>query len=94
MQIAESPDSARRVAALYTPNYWTSKYCKWTSKCCKMNSPLRTSDRLIPENQSDFRFTSAQIPYLFRTVQFTDCREADMSRLSDACQMICGSLPS
>jgi hypothetical protein len=28
---------------------------------------------------------SAQIPYLFRTVQFTDCREADMSRLSDAC---------
>ncbi len=87
MQIAESPDSARRVAALYTPNYWTSKY--W-----KMNSPLRTSDRLIPENQSDFRFTSAQIPYLFRTVQFTDCREADMSRLSDACQMICGSLPS
>jgi len=61
MQSAESPDSARRVAALYTPNYWTSKYCKWTSKYCKMNSPLRTSDRLISENQSAFRFTSAPL---------------------------------
>jgi hypothetical protein len=37
-------------------------------------------------------FRSAQIPYLFRTVQYADCREADMSRLSDACQTICAGL--
>jgi hypothetical protein len=89
LQIAESLDSARRVAALYTPNYWTSKYCKDEFSAAYVRQTDTGESILFP-----VYFRSAQIPYLFRTVQFTDCREADMSRLSDACQMICGSLPS
>jgi hypothetical protein len=85
--IAEFLDSARRVAALYTPNYWTSKYCKDEFSAAYIRQTDTGEPILFP-----VYYRSAQIPYLFRTVQFTDCREADVSRLSDTCQAICGSI--
>ncbi len=86
-QIADSLDSAHRVAAVCTPKYWASNYCKDEFSAAYVRQTDTGEPILFP-----LYFRSARILYLFRTVQYTDCREADMSRLSDACQMICASL--
>jgi hypothetical protein len=83
-QVAESLDSARRVVALFTPEYWSSNYCK--DECCA--SFIRQTDTgqhiLFP-----IYLRRAAIPYFFRTVQYADCREADMRKLSEACREMC-----
>lgn len=83
-QVAESLDSAKRVAALYTPNYWASKYCKDEFSAAYVRQVDTGKSILFP-----VYFRSTHIPYLFRTLHYLDCREADMSRLSDACQIMC-----
>jgi hypothetical protein len=85
--IAESLDSARRVAALYTPNYWASKNCMDEFQAAFMRQTDTGESILFP-----IYFRSARFPYLFQTVQYADCREANMSKLSDACKMICAGL--
>ncbi len=86
MEIADSLDNAARVLALYTPDYWSSSYCKdeftaaWTRQT-DTQAPI-----LFP-----IYFRTASIPYLFRSIQHVDCREGDLARLSDACQALCRS---
>jgi hypothetical protein len=87
MEIADSLDAARRVVALYTPKYWISKYCKDEFSAAYIRQTDAGKSILFP-----IYFRSAQIPYLFRTIQYTDCREADMSRVSKACETIISSL--
>jgi hypothetical protein len=82
--VAFAKSDARRVAVLYTPDYWASKYCIDEFSAAYIRQTDTGESILFP-----IYFRSAQIPYLFRSVQYTDCREADMTRLSDACQMIC-----
>jgi hypothetical protein len=77
--IAESLDNARRVAAIFTPHYWSSRYCK-----DEFSAALARQHDTGDSIPFPIYVRSAKIPYLFRTLQYLDCREADLSKLGDA----------
>jgi hypothetical protein len=87
MDIAESLDSARRVTALFTPHYWSSRYCKDEFAAALTRQYDTGKAILFP-----IYFRSANIPYLFRNLQYADCREADSTKLGEACTVLCGML--
>jgi hypothetical protein len=83
MEIAEALDNARRVAVLYTPEYWKSKNCKDEFQ----GAWIRQNDlgvRLL----YPIYLVSAKIPSFFKSLDFTDCREADRTKLAEACQIL------
>ncbi len=87
MQIAESLDGARRVAALYTPNYWSSPACKdeFAAALARQND---TGDSVL----FPMYVSTAKIPYLFRNLQYVDCREGDTKKLGLACSNLADTL--
>lgn len=89
MDIAESLDSARRIVAIYTPHYWASRYCK-DEFTAALTRQIDTGEKLL----CPLFFKSAQVPYLFRTVQYFDCREGDSSKIPEACKTLCDGLVS
>jgi hypothetical protein len=80
MQIAESLDNARRVAALYTPHYWSSPSCKDEFAAALTRQNDTGEAVLFP-----MYVFSAKIPYLFRNIEYVDCREGDENKLTEAC---------
>jgi hypothetical protein len=80
MQVAESLDNANRVVALYTPHYWSSPSCKdeFAAALARQND---TGDPLL----FPMYIRSAKIPYLFRNLQYIDCREGDKTKVEKAC---------
>ena len=81
MHIAESLDNSKRVAAVYTPDYWNSAYCKdeFAAALARQND---TGEAVL----FPIYFHSAQIPYLFRNLEYVDCRERDGHKLIGACR--------
>lgn len=80
LEIAESLDDARLVAALYTPNYWSSPACK-DEFAAALTRQIDTGKHIL----FPIYLSSASIPYLFRNLQFVDCREGDHEKLKNAC---------
>ena len=80
LHVAESLDYAKRVVALYTPHYWTSPNCKdeFAAALARQNDTGTTV--LFP-----IYLLTAPIPYLFRNLQFADCREGDREKVRFAC---------
>jgi hypothetical protein len=87
LQVAEFLDAARSVVALYTPQYWKSPNCKdeFTAALARQNDTGVTV--LYP-----IYLRSASIPYLFRNVQFADCREDDAQKLAVTCEALASDL--
>jgi hypothetical protein len=83
MQIAESLDSAHRVVALYTPHYWSSPSCKDEFAAALARQNDTGEPILFP-----MYVLSAKIPYLFRNLQYLDCREGDTAKLAQACSAL------
>ena len=87
MQVAESLDSARRVMAFFTPHYWESTICKDEFTAAFTRQHDTGQPILFP-----VYFQSAPIPYLFRNLQFIDCREGDETKLAEACLKLATSI--
>ena len=80
MQVAEFLDAARRVVAFYTPAYWSSPNCKDEFAAALARQNDTTTTVLYP-----IYLSSASILYLFRNLQFADCRENDEQKMTAAC---------
>lgn len=87
LEIADALDNSRRVMALYTPDYWASRYCKDEFVAAYTRQNDTATPILFP-----VYVTSATIPRLFLAVQHVDCREADGARLVSACDSLSQSL--
>jgi hypothetical protein len=81
--IAESLDTAKRVAALFTPNYWSSPFCKDEFAAALARQNDTGENILFP-----IYLRSSPIPYLFRNLQFEDCREDNHVKLIDAARVL------
>jgi hypothetical protein len=87
MEIAESLDGSRKVAALYTPSYWSSRYCI-DEFCAALTRQHDTGEQVL----FPIYYRTAVIPYYFRNVQYVDCREANPSKFAGACSALCSAL--
>jgi len=77
--VAVSLDNSKRVAALYTPDYWSSASCKDEFAAAMTRQNDIGSAVLFP-----IYIHSAKIPYLFRNVEYVDCREGDKHKIIGA----------
>jgi hypothetical protein len=87
MSIADALDASRRVAAFYSPAYWISKNCQMEFLAAFTRQVDTGEDILFPIYLSD-----AKLPYMFRTVQFSDCRVNDRAKLAVACSRLAADL--
>lgn len=83
LKIAESLDDAKRVLALYTPDYWSSTWCQDEFVAAFTRQRETGESLLFPVH-----LKTVNVPYLFRSLQYTDCREADATKLVDAARRL------
>jgi hypothetical protein len=86
-RIAQSLDRSRRVIALYTPDYWSSDSCMEEFAATVLRQKDSKQIILFP-----IYFRESSIPYLFRTLQYVDCREADETKMDQACASLSNTL--
>jgi hypothetical protein len=86
-EVADRLDAAKQVVAIYTPSYWSSKYCKDEFCAAYVRQVDTGAPVLFP-----IYLESARIPYLFRGVQYADCREGDLAKLSSSCADLVANL--
>lgn len=89
MQIAEAIDSAHCVVALYTPSYWESVPCRDELTAAYVRQTEEQHRLLFP-----IYYRSAPLKSYFKGLQYTDCREADLNKLTGTCREICATLPT
>lgn len=83
MQIADALESSRRVVALYSQDYWTSKNCQMEFLAAFTRQNDTGGNILFPIYLSE-----AKIPYMFRNLQYSDCRVNDKVKLTGACSRL------
>ena len=87
LDIADSLDSSRLIAPIYTATYWMKKYCKDEFAAAYIRQNDTGQSVLFP-----LYLQTASIPSLFRSIHFVDCRESDHAKMKDACRQLCRSL--
>lgn len=87
MQVAEAIDSTSCVLALYTPAYWNSLVCKDELTAAYTRQNKERHRLLFPAFCLDTR-----IPSFFEGIQYIDCREGDLDKLSSECGALCRTL--
>ncbi len=87
LEVANTLDSSRRVLALYSPSYWSSTICQLEFCAAYARQNDTREDVLFPIYLSD-----AQIPYMFKLHQYSDCRVNDETKLATACAKIAAAI--
>lgn len=80
----ETLDECKKVIAVYSPTYLTSRVCKEEYNIALMRH-REEGDVLIP-----LYLYSANLPTYMKLIQFIDCREYDQTKILDACRVIVG----
>ncbi|HJZ98751.1 MAG TPA: TIR domain-containing protein [Candidatus Solibacter sp.] len=87
MRLAKSLDAAERVVAIYTPAYWESRDCN-DEFTAALSRQTDTGDLVL----FPIYLRSARIPYLFRNLEYFDCREGNRAKVNKACAELAKAL--
>src|SRR5262249_32309154 len=79
-ELDEALADCRKVVALFTPGYLTSKMCKEEFNMARLRH-RNSDDVLLP-----LYVRTADLPLFMRSLQFFDCREADRAKIREVCR--------
>jgi hypothetical protein len=82
-RIFEALDDCRTVVTLFSPEYLSSKVCKEEFNIALWRHRESESGVLVP-----VYLATAELPTYMKLVQYVDCREGDLARLTEACRGI------
>lgn len=82
-EIYESLDNCRKVVAVYSPTYLSSKVCKEEFNIALFRHRDSNNATLIP-----LYLYSANLPSYMKLVQYIDCREGNREKIKQASQLI------
>ena len=86
-ELYENLDDCRKVIAVYSPTYLTSKVCKEEFNIAVFRHRDSEDGVLLPIYLYD-----SDLPTYMKLIQFTDCREGDMNLIRKACKGLLSSL--
>jgi len=82
-EIFEALDISKKILAIYSPPYLTSKVCKDEFNIAQIIHRDSSEDVLIP-----IYLYSAQLPTYMKIIQYFDCREGNKEKLREAIEQI------
>lgn len=85
-KIYDALDGCRKVVSFYSPDYLASKMCQEEYNIARIRE-REEGGVLFP-----IYLYSAQLPASWRTINYEDCREADVARLRRAGEILVGTL--
>jgi len=88
-EIFESLDRCRKVVAMFSPDYLSSKMCKEEFNIAWLRSRESDKDIIFP-----VYLYSATLPTYMKYRNYTDCREGDRAKLGSACDQLLLALKS
>jgi hypothetical protein len=86
-ELYDALDDCRKVVAVYSPTYLSSKVCKEEFNIAIFRHRDSEDSVLLP-----IYLYSTELPTYMKLIQFIDCREADEDKLRKACKEILASL--
>ena len=89
MKVADALDQSSRVIALYSPSYWASSNCQMEFLAAFTRQVDCGQEVLFP-----IYLSQSSIPYMFKTLQYADCRVNDRSKLDVVCSRLAADCTS
>lgn len=86
-ELYDALDDCRKVVAVYSPTYLSSKVCKEEFNIAMFRHRDSQDSVLLP-----IYLYSTELPTYMRLIQFIDCREGNQDKLRKACKEILATL--
>ncbi|HEY6912165.1 MAG TPA: toll/interleukin-1 receptor domain-containing protein [Myxococcales bacterium] len=88
-ELDEVLETCRKVIAIYSPTYLTSRMCMEEFNMARLRHRENESGVLLP-----VYLRSTKLPLYMRSLQYFDCREADPKRIAGCCERLATSIAS